>query len=75
MAETDSCVVVLEHVQGETDYPWRTVNDGVMGGLSDGGSVLENGTLTFSGNTNTNGGGFSPSVYLCYQAQWRTQIG
>lgn len=59
MAETDSCVVVLEHVQGETDNPWRTVNDGVMGGLSDGGSVLENGTLTFSGNTNTNGGGFS----------------
>ncbi|MEM8963234.1 MAG: CIA30 family protein [Acidobacteriota bacterium] len=30
-----------------------------MGGLSNGGSVLQNGALTFSGVTNTNGGGFS----------------
>ena len=59
MAETESCKTLLEHFDGETDNPWRTVNDGVMGGLSDGGSVLENGALTFSGVTNTNGGGFS----------------
>ncbi len=59
VAETESCKTLLEHFDGETDNPWQTVNDGVMGGLSDGGSVLNNGTLTFSGVTNTNGGGFS----------------
>ncbi|MEM9179727.1 MAG: CIA30 family protein [Pseudomonadota bacterium] len=59
MAETESCKTLLEHFEGETDNPWRTVNDGVMGGLSSGGSVLQNGALTFSGVTNTNGGGFS----------------
>ena len=59
ISETDSCNLLLEHFEGETENRWRTVNDGVMGGRSDGGSVLENGTLTFSGNTNTNGGGFS----------------
>ncbi|MEM8722322.1 MAG: CIA30 family protein [Cyanobacteria bacterium P01_G01_bin.39] len=37
----------------------RTVNDNVMGGRSRGSSVLDNGTLVFSGVTNTNGGGFS----------------
>ena len=59
MAETRSCKTLLEHTEGETDNPWRTVTDGVLGGLSDGGSVLQDGALTFSGITNTNGGGFS----------------
>ena len=38
---------------------WIPVNDGVMGGLSSGGPAFENGNLVFSGNINTNGGGFS----------------
>lgn len=38
---------------------WYVVNDGVMGGRSAGGFMLEDGTLVFSGVTNTNGGGFS----------------
>ena len=59
VAQTKSCKTLLEHSEGQTENPWRTVNDGVMGGLSDGGSVLQNGALTFSGVTNTNGGGFS----------------
>ena len=38
---------------------WRTVNDNVMGGRSRGGFSVEAGVLVFSGNTNTDGGGFS----------------
>lgn len=38
---------------------WRTVNDNVMGGRSQGGSVIEDGQLVFAGVINTNGGGFS----------------
>jgi hypothetical protein len=38
---------------------WKTVNDNVMGGRSKGGPSFANGKLTFSGSTNTNGGGFS----------------
>lgn len=59
MAEPGSCTTLLEHSEQDVDNPWQTVNDGVMGGRSDGGSVLENGALKFAGVTNTNGGGFS----------------
>lgn len=38
---------------------WITVNDNVMGGRSSGGPSFGDGVLTFSGSTNTNGGGFS----------------
>lgn len=38
---------------------WYVVNDGVMGGRSQGGYSLDEGMLVFSGVTNTNGGGFS----------------
>jgi hypothetical protein len=38
---------------------WRTVNDDVMGGRSQGGSVVEEGQLVFTGSINTKGGGFS----------------
>lgn len=38
---------------------WITVNDGVMGGRSEGGPAFPGETLVFSGVTNTNGGGFS----------------
>jgi len=38
---------------------WRTVNDNVMGGRSEGGSIIEDGQLVFAGVVNTDGGGFS----------------
>ncbi|MEM9066504.1 MAG: CIA30 family protein [Planctomycetota bacterium] len=38
---------------------WIIMNDNVMGGRSIGGPVFAGGVLTFSGSTNTNGGGFS----------------
>lgn len=38
---------------------WMTVNDNVMGGRSKGGPSFADGLLTFQGETNTNGGGFS----------------
>jgi len=38
---------------------WIVVNDNVMGGRSDGGFSFKKKYLIFSGNTNTNGGGFS----------------
>lgn len=41
------------------EQPWLVVNDGVMGGRSEGGFRLGESALVFSGVTNTNGGGFS----------------
>jgi hypothetical protein len=38
---------------------WFVVNDGVMGGLSQGEVAFADGVMTFSGVINTNGGGFS----------------
>lgn len=38
---------------------WYPVNDDVMGGRSSGGPCYEAGNLVFSGNINTDGGGFS----------------
>lgn len=38
---------------------WRIVNDGVMGGRSVGTGAIDNGVLVFSGNIETEGGGFS----------------
>ncbi|MDG1825403.1 MAG: CIA30 family protein, partial [Henriciella sp.] len=54
MAQT--CQTIIEHSAEDETNPWRTINDGVMGGLSDGGSFLQEDHLSFVGNTNTNGG-------------------
>ena len=46
----------------EADSPalgWYVQNDNVMGGKSEGGFDISSGKLIFSGNTNTDGGGFS----------------
>jgi len=46
----------------DTDSPdlgWYVQNDNVMGGKSEGGFNISSGQLIFSGNTNTDGGGFS----------------
>jgi hypothetical protein len=59
LAQTTYCTTLIEHNEVEADNPWLTVNDSVMGGLSSGGSTLNDGVLTFAGITNTNGGGFS----------------
>ena len=42
-----------------TDFGWYVQNDNVMGGKSEGGFEIAQGELSFSGNTNTDGGGFS----------------
>tara|TARA_B100000497_G_scaffold125848_2_gene163240 strand:- start:35 stop:649 length:615 start_codon:yes stop_codon:yes gene_type:complete len=42
-----------------TDFGWYVQNDNVMGGKSEGGFDIAQGELFFSGNTNTDGGGFS----------------
>lgn len=39
--------------------PWQIVNDGVMGGLSQGTRFAQDGHMVFRGIINTNGGGFS----------------
>jgi len=41
------------------DLDWYVQNDTVMGGQSNGFFKIESSMLVFSGNTNTNGGGFS----------------
>jgi len=41
------------------DLGWYVVNDGVMGGRSEGGFEIVDGELLFTGKTNTRGGGFS----------------
>ena len=41
------------------DLGWHVVNDSVMGGRSHGRFSVDDGTLQFTGHTNTNGGGFS----------------
>jgi hypothetical protein len=51
--------VVLDDFTGTSDLRWYTVNDGVMGGLSDGFANIENNQLIHSGEIVTRGGGFS----------------
>lgn len=52
-------ILLTDFTSASADLGWYVVNDNVMGGRSEGGFQQEQGTLYFSGNTNTNGGGFS----------------
>lgn len=52
-------LLLAEFPQSTGDLPWYPVNDGVMGGRSEGGFRLEDDALVFAGTTNTDGGGFS----------------
>ena len=52
--------LMLSEFTGESpDLGWYIQNDNVMGGRSQGTFEILSDTLIFSGNTNTNGGGFS----------------
>ncbi len=51
--------LLTDFTPGSADFGWYVVNDNVMGGRSDGTFLERQGTLVFTGNTNTNGGGFS----------------
>ncbi len=48
---------------------WAVVNDGVMGGLSKGYVALQQDHMAFTGNVNTNGGGFT-SIRLRTDPKW-----
>jgi monofunctional biosynthetic peptidoglycan transglycosylase len=54
-----SAALVLTDFTPGTDPGWTVVNDGVMGGRSDGAGRLEAGQLRFEGVLRTQGGGFA----------------
>jgi len=59
-AQAEDAPHVIEYFDSDdVTERWVTVNDNVMGGRSTGGPAFADGILTFSGATNTNGGGFS----------------
>ncbi|MEL6330242.1 MAG: CIA30 family protein [Planctomycetota bacterium] len=61
--------VILTDFNGEkVSAEWIVVNDNVMGGRSSGGPEFDSGVLTFTGSTNTNGGGFSSTRTV--PSQW-----
>ena len=52
-------LLITDFTTSGPDVDWFVVNDNVMGGRSDGGFEITEGELSFSGRTNTRGGGFS----------------
>lgn len=61
-ASADESPLVMPLIDFQTDDEtgaWRAVNDGVMGGRSSGGPLIEDDALVFTGVINTRGGGFS----------------
>ncbi len=53
------CVLLTDFTSTEHNARWQTVNDNVMGGQSVGGPQFIDDVLVFSGEINTDGGGFS----------------
>ncbi len=51
--------LLFDFITDDPKHNWIVVNDNVMGGRSKGGFTSKKKRLIFSGNTNTNGGGFS----------------
>ena len=51
--------VLTNFTSTASDLGWYVMNDNVMGGRSEGDFEALQGTLNFTGRTNTNGGGFS----------------
>lgn len=58
-SQLESCVMKIDFSEDDTVARWQIVNDGVMGGLSEGTRFPETGYMVFQGMINTNGGGFS----------------
>lgn len=58
-AAADVCPLTIKMETAEMVAMWRSVNDGVMGGLSSGGPRFAKDHMSFAGVINTNGGGFS----------------
>ena len=56
---SDRRLVLTDFTSNSSDLGWYVVNDNVMGGRSEGDFNQEQGELSFTGRTNTNGGGFS----------------
>jgi len=54
-----TCVTLADFSSDDANSQWLVVNDNVMGGRSLGDRSFNNGTMTFTGSINTNGGGFS----------------
>ncbi len=52
-------ILLTDFTSSSADFGWYVLNDNVMGGRSEGTFKEENGTLIFTGDTNTRGGGFS----------------
>jgi len=57
--QDNATMLLTDFTQSTTSLEFYIQNDTVMGGRSNGDFSISNGLLTFSGNTNTNGGGFS----------------
>lgn len=53
------CIMKMDLSDSDTLNAWQVVNDGVMGGLSQGARFAEENYMVFRGIINTNGGGFS----------------
>jgi NADH dehydrogenase [ubiquinone] 1 alpha subcomplex assembly factor 1 len=58
-AGAEETQLLIDFADSSVDLGWHVVNDDVMGGSSTGEFELTEGTLVFSGNTSTDGGGFS----------------
>ena len=58
-AEAKRELLLTDFTANTADLGWYVVNDNVMGGRSEGGFEVAPGELIFSGQTNTDGGGFS----------------
>ncbi len=52
-------LMLTDFTSSSSNLGWYVVNDNVMGGRSEGDFEQEQGELSFTGRTNTNGGGFS----------------
>ena len=58
-SHTKGPLMLTDFTPNSPDLGWYVVNDSVMGGWSEGAFEQEQGELSFTGRTNTNGGGFS----------------
>jgi len=59
LQEESDCSIIDNFTSEAPSLRWFTVNDGVMGGRSQGVASVEQGTLVHTGFIDTNGGGFS----------------